>query len=178
MMTPRAERPVQRAPERVGPSGATTPSAAFSQATLDATRHHAHPCCLLCGTRHPQGLGLDFSVLPDGTVRAVFAGADRFEGYPDTLHGGILAALLDSAMTNCLFARGVVAVTARLHVRYLHPGRLQSSMEIEATLEGSRRSLHDLSARVRQDGKLVATATATFKNSSRAAGPYPSETTR
>lgn len=136
--------------------------AASCQSTLKTTRHAAHPHCLLCGADNAQGLALDFHVLPDGGVRAVFAGGERFEGYPDTLHGGLIAALLDSAMTNCLFARGIVAATARLNVRYVQPGRSGLPMEVVATVERSSRGLHYLAAEVRQDGDVVANAQGTF----------------
>lgn len=136
--------------------------AACSQSTLSATRQAAHPHCLLCGADNVQGLALDFQVQPDGSVRAVFAGGDRYEGYPDTLHGGLIAALLDSAMTNCLFARGIVAVTARLNVCYVQPARLGLPMEVVATVERSRRSLHYLAAEVCQDGNVVASAFGAF----------------
>jgi uncharacterized protein (TIGR00369 family) len=137
---------------------------AASQSVLDSTRHAAHSHCLLCGAENAQGLGLHFQTLPDGSVRAAFAGSARHEGYPETLHGGLIAALLDSAMTNCLFARGVIAVTARLNVRYLRPGRVGRPMEVMATLARSNRSLHYLDAEVRQAGGIVATASATFKD--------------
>lgn len=135
---------------------------AASQSVLDGTASSAHSHCLLCGADNAQGLGLHFQALPDGSVRAVFAGSERHEGYPETLHGGLTAALLDSAMTSCLFARGVVAVTARLNVRYLRPGRLGMPMEVMATLARSSRGLHYLDAEVRQNGGIVATASATF----------------
>ena len=137
-------------------------AAAPSQSTLNETRHGAHPHCLLCSADNVRGLALDFQVLPDGSVRAVFAGGDRFEGYPDTLHGGLIAALLDLAMTNCLFARGIVAVTARLSVRYVQPGQLGKPVEVRASVERFSRSLHYLAAEVRQEDIVVATAHGTF----------------
>jgi uncharacterized protein (TIGR00369 family) len=140
------------------------------QSRLEHTRHRSHPRCVLCGAEHDRGLRLDFELLPDGRVRAVFAGGEAYEGYPDTLHGGIIAALLDSAMTNCLFARGVIAVTARLNVRYLRPARLGSPVEVVGTLDKSSRSLHYLSAEVRQDGTVVANASGTFKDRTPASG--------
>jgi acyl-coenzyme A thioesterase PaaI-like protein len=59
-----------------------------------------------------MGLGLHFTVAPEGGVESTFAGSDVFEGYAGWLHGGLTAALLDGAMTNCLFAHGCQAVTA------------------------------------------------------------------
>jgi len=142
-------------------------ASAASQSVLDATRHAAHSHCLLCGAENVQGLGLSFRVLPDGRVWATFAGSEQHEGYPDTLHGGLIAALLDSAMTNCLFARGIIAVTARLNVRYLQPGQLGTPLDVVAALLRSSRSLHYLRGEVQQNGSVVAAATATFKDRTR-----------
>ncbi len=62
------------------------------------------------------------------------------------VHGGILAALLDDAMANCLWLRGVAAVTAKMALRYREPvpvgsrlhiyGRLLQEREKVATAEG------------------------------------------
>ena len=38
-------------------------------------------------------------------------------GFPESLHRGFVAVLLDSAMTNCMFAHGLVGVTGELKVR-------------------------------------------------------------
>jgi SAM-dependent methyltransferase/acyl-coenzyme A thioesterase PaaI-like protein len=146
-------------------------SVAVSQSTLDETRQAAHPHCFLCGVENARGLGLDFHVRPDGAVQAAFGGGLVFEGYPSTIHGGLLAALLDAAMTNCLFSRGIVAVTARLNVRYVEPGRPGSPLEVVADLDRSTRGLHYLSAEVRQAGHVVARSVGTFTDRTRAVGP-------
>ncbi len=141
----------------------TRTNGARGQATLERMRRHSHPHCLVCGGSGTSGLRLDFAVLPDRSVFAEFAGGADFQGYPDALHGGLTATLLDAAMTNCLFARGIVAVTARLNVRYLHPVRWYQTSSVTARLLRSARGLHYLSAEVRQSGQVVATAEATFK---------------
>jgi acyl-coenzyme A thioesterase PaaI-like protein len=68
------------------------------------------------------------------------------QGYDGVVHGGILAALLDDAMANCLWLRGVPAVTAKMALRYREPvqvgarllvyGRLLQEREKVATAEG------------------------------------------
>ena len=56
----------------------------------------------------------EFVLQPDGSVRGVFFASAPLEGYTGLLHGGIAAAFLDGAMTNCLFAHGIEALTAEL----------------------------------------------------------------
>jgi SAM-dependent methyltransferase len=155
----------------------TRTTGATGQATLEHTREHAHPHCLVCGGRSASGLRLDFAVLPDRSVSAQFDGGADFQGYPDALHGGLTATLLDAAMTNCLFARGIKGVTARLNIRYLHPVRWYQSCRVNARLLRSARGLYYLTADVRQAGQVVATAEATFKEraTTRPPGREPAE---
>jgi uncharacterized protein (TIGR00369 family) len=102
--------------------------------------------------------------MPDGSVQADFDCGDLLEGYPHTLHGGIIASLLDGAMTNCLFAHGLVAVTAELTIRFLRPVVTNQAATVQAWLQRSRRTLHRLEAELRQNGQLMAMATGKFIN--------------
>ena len=137
---------------------------AVGQSALRETRRLAHAHCLVCGAENPGGLRLNFAVQPDRSVHAVFEGGASFQGYPDAMHGGLIATLLDSAMTNCLFSSGVVAVTARLNVRYVEPGRWHLPCAVRAKVDRSSRGVHYLSAEVRQEGRVIARATGTFAN--------------
>ena len=136
--------------------------AVASQAVLEARKAVEHAGCLLCGTGNRSGLGLDFRVQGDGSVAATFSCPRGYQGYDGALHGGITSALLDAAMTNCLFARGVVAVTVELTVRYLSPVRLGEEAEVVGRLERSEWMIHHLGAEVRQGGTVAARATAKF----------------
>lgn len=131
-----------------------------SQELLERTRRQCHGQCLACGA--PDGLGLRFAVRGDGSVEATFACPQRHQGYPDILHGGVTSALLDSAMTNCLFARGLRAVTAELTVRFRHPVRLGRTVLVRARLTRSQTPLHVLAAELIQDGQVRATAEGKF----------------
>lgn len=133
-----------------------------AQVVLDLTRAEQHPDCLLCGTRTGFGFCVKFQAGTPGKVQANFACHSLLQGYPETLHGGVTAALLDAAMTNCLFSLGVAAVTAELTIRYLHPIDPRGAVELSAALESSHPPLHRIKAAVRQNGITVARAKATF----------------
>jgi uncharacterized protein (TIGR00369 family) len=106
---------------------------------------------------------LRFEVQPDGSVLARVGCGDRLQGYASTLHGGVTAALLDAAMTNALFAAGVVAVTAELTVRYLEPVQLESDLTVCASVEGAALdSLYYLRASLIQAERVVAQASGKF----------------
>ena len=78
------------------------------------------------------------------------------------LHGGITSALLDGAMTHCLFARGIIAVTGEMTVRFRHPIALRIPLVIQAHTVRSQRPLHSVEARVLQDGQIRAKAKGKF----------------
>lgn len=133
-----------------------------TQQALDAARVAEHPSCLLCGRDNPLGFKLAFSVEEEGSVGATLTLSHFYQSYPATLHGGVVAALLDAAMTNCLFAAGVVAVTAELTVRYLKPALVDSPAHVTASIEKSCGPLYYVRAELRQHRDLMARASAKF----------------
>lgn len=109
-----------------------------------------------------MGLALRYTPWPDGSVRASFLGHSALEGYPGLLHGGVIAALLDGAMTNCLFAQKRRALTVELNVRY-HTGVVSAeTMSLHAWLEDSEHGLFRLRAELAQGGTVKASATGKF----------------
>jgi acyl-coenzyme A thioesterase PaaI-like protein len=129
---------------------------------LRRIRQEIHSQCVVCGKHNLRGLQLDFRVLMDGSVQADFECRGIFAGYPHTLHGGVICSLLDGAMTNCLFARGCVAVTAEIRVRFLCPVETERLATVRAWYKGACHQLHHLAANLQQDGQIMATATAKF----------------
>ena len=121
-----------------------------------------HPACLVCGERNQVGLGLRFDEQPDGSVVGRFDCGAAYQGYPDRLHGGVVSMLLDAAMTNCLFARGVQGVTAKLNLRFRHPVRLGVDAVIRAWLVDQYPPLYSLKAELHQEDQTCAVAEAKF----------------
>lgn len=136
---------------------------------LAQTRARAHGGCVVCGPANARGLGLAFASLPDGGVEARFACDHVFQGYAGVLHGGVIASLLDGAMTSCLFARGRAAVTAELNVQFRHPVVAGRTAKVRAWITRATPPLHVLAAQVVQDGQTKATATGKFMDQPRPA---------
>lgn len=134
------------------------------QAALDQARESAHPQCVACGSTH--GARLHFVALEDGTVETAFAGGELYQGYPGFLHGGVIATLLDAAMTNCLFSQGRVAMTAELAVRYHRPVAADRGCTVRARLERAWGPLYVLQAELIQDGEMRVSATGKFMEKS------------
>ena len=147
------------------PSGTpgTLPDRSANQSRLDSISATEHPRCLMCGATNPLGMKLRFRVEDDGSVLAMFPCRELLQSYPETLHGGVIAALLDAAMTNALFAIGVVAVTAELDVRFVAPVRLNHGAVIRASVdETSSHPLYRVRSEIEQDQQTVARGFARF----------------
>jgi len=129
---------------------------------LIAARAGCHIRCVACSSRNGQGLRLEFSVRETGNVETFFDCDAAYEGFPGFLHGGIIATLLDAAMTNCLFAHGFVCLTGELKVRYYHPVNIGKAAHTHAWLERSAHRLHYLRAELEQDGVIKAAASSKF----------------
>jgi uncharacterized protein (TIGR00369 family) len=121
-----------------------------------------HPACIVCRPQAAGGLGLAFEATQDGAVEADFLGSDPYQGYTGILHGGVIAMLLDAAMTNCLFAQGQRGVTAELTVRFRHPVSSNQPSRLRAWVQRSSQPLFVLHAELRQSGQCRATAIGKF----------------
>lgn len=121
-----------------------------------------HRNCLFCGDLHPNSLGLHFVPQGDGSVRATFQSYDELQGYDGILHGGIIASLLDSAMTNCLLLQGIKAVTADLRIRYKNLVSCGARLEVKARLVKRYSPLYRLQAELTYEGLVMAHAEARF----------------
>jgi len=117
-----------------------------------------HPKCVVCGSENLSGLGLQFESNDDGSVEAVFQCDESFEGYPGILHGGVISSVLDGAMGNCMFARGLATVTVEMTTRFRQPVLTGQKAIISARITRSSHPLYLLEAEIIQDGKVKATA--------------------
>jgi uncharacterized protein (TIGR00369 family) len=68
---------------------------------------------------------------PDGSVISQPVVPDTFEGHPGYLHGGIIATLLDEAMSKAVRVLGRPSMTRRIEVEYLRPVPSGAPLRIE-----------------------------------------------
>ncbi|WP_051252369.1 PaaI family thioesterase [Ferrimonas kyonanensis] len=128
---------------------------------LDRTRVH-HQFCVLCGDQNPLSLGLQFRAGENTEISTSFKGKSALQGYHGILHGGVIGALLDSAMTHCLFNQGIEAVTAEMKVRYLHEIPCDAELKLIARLVTQRKGLYRVQAEIRMAGKPMARSEGKF----------------
>ena len=116
--------------------------------------------CFGCGKNNPIGMKLKFTKEGD-TVRAEYTAPKEFQGWPGLLHGGILACLLDEAMSHAAYTTGSTCLTASINIRQRHPIKVETPLVVTAriTRQGSR--LIETEGKVSlKDGTVVAESTA------------------
>lgn len=116
---------------------------------LRALRSDHHARCLAC--THPH-FRLDFGLDGDGGLAADLEPGANLCSYEGVMHGGVVALLADEAMTCCLMAHGVVAVTGDLEVRYLVPVAAGEPVRVRSRVVRACRPLFHIEATLSQAG--------------------------
>jgi acyl-coenzyme A thioesterase PaaI-like protein len=148
-------------------NASVSPTAALSTtAPNPLLKLDEHDRCWVCGASRSDGLQLKFRAEPDGTVQAEFDCPERYAGYAGVLHGGMVATLLDAAMTHCLFARREIAMTADLRVRFRASVQVSKPATIRAWQVRARGAMEELCAELWQEGELRVAARGKFIRSS------------
>ncbi len=125
--------------------------------------HGAQNHCFGCGQANPAGLKLAFSRATDGSVVSFATVSDNYEGPPGYLHGGIIATLLDEAMSKANRANGVTAMTRQMQIEYLKPVPSGSPIRVEGRVTRSEGRKHWTAAQIlNADGVVLAQADGLF----------------
>jgi uncharacterized protein (TIGR00369 family) len=78
--------------------------------------------CFVCGKKNPAGLKIEFHENQrNGEVEAEIVFPPHLQGWQDTVHGGLLATVLDETMIKTAAASGIKCVTAEITVKYKKP---------------------------------------------------------
>ncbi len=94
--------------------------------------------CFGCGKDNPQGLHLRFTVAtpspaePAITATATVHLTELHQGPPGYIHGGIIATLLDEAMSKLNRPLGLLAMTRHISIDYLRPAPLHTPLTLLA----------------------------------------------
>jgi uncharacterized protein (TIGR00369 family) len=90
--------------------------------------------CFVCGEDNPAGLKTRFYV-EDGYVKADLDAEAHHCGYPNTVHGGVVAAIMDETMgwaASRVCKR--MCYTADLSIRYLRPTPAGRTVTVQASV--------------------------------------------
>jgi uncharacterized protein (TIGR00369 family) len=114
--------------------------------------------CFVCGADNPAGLKLRWDTSGKET-HATFTPDNRYQGWKNVVHGGILSTLLDEAMTRLVWELHGPAVTAEVTIRYLAPAVVGESLKIMGRIVDDSKRLVTAQAEVsKSDGTPVARA--------------------
>lgn len=116
--------------------------------------------CFVCGEDNPGGLNV--KVVYDGVdqVKTEFVAEDRYRGWSDYLHGGVITLIFDEMLGWLSRYMGHDAMTARLEVRYRKPVPLGSRLTFNGVLEREVKGLLDIKLNANlDDGSVAAEAT-------------------
>ena len=120
--------------------------------------------CFACGKDNPDGMRLKFALDKDGEgFVSRFRLSKRYTGPPGHCHGGIIATILDDAMSKLTKLRGVVAVTSQMKIDYLRPVPLHTPLRVQsrAVAKRGRRLIH-MAEIVNENGKVLARSRGVF----------------
>jgi len=125
--------------------------------------HAASNRCFGCGPANPVGLHLEFFLAPDGSVVANPIVPEAFDGHPGFLHGGIIATLLDEAMSKSVRALGKPAMTRKMEIEYLRPVPSGHKIAVAGRVVRSEARKHWTEASITDaEGATLAKATGLF----------------
>ena len=111
-----------------------------------------------------ERLGAVVETAEDGSARMTFEAREEHLNRSGTLHGGVLATLVDTAMGAAVRSAtddGDVPATSQLTVTYLRPGK-PGALEVTARVRTRGEHLTVCEADVDQDGRNLVHAVATF----------------
>jgi uncharacterized protein (TIGR00369 family) len=89
--------------------------------------------CFACGKDNPHGMHLKFFLDRERNHSiSHFRLSKRYTGPPGHCHGGIIATILDDAMSKLSKLRDVIAATSRMTVEYRRPVPLNKRLRVES----------------------------------------------
>ena len=136
------------------------PSHQHGQPTVDERASH----CFVCGPDNPQGLHLTFTIDHEKITTTAHVQLTRLhEGPPGYIHGGIIATLMDEAMSKLNRPLNVLAMTRHMEVDYLRPASLHQPLVLIGThLSRKGRKLYHKAELQLPDGTVLAHAKGLF----------------
>ena len=121
--------------------------------------------CLVCGRQNPHGLRLRLRVEPDtGLVITELVPGPQHVGFEGMVHGGLLATVLDEAMTwAATWKNKRFCYCGELTTRFRNSLRPGQTLRVEALVEFSRPKLVEVAGKIfDHTGRLAATSSGKY----------------
>ena len=114
------------------------------------------------GLRNAAGLHLRYRLEGDRVV-TTWTPAQEHCGFPGTVHGGLIAAVLDDVMGRCSTLHRTWVVTGRMETRYREAASLGVPLRVAGWITRRTRRVMTAESRMSQaDGTVVAEASGTY----------------
>lgn len=120
-----------------------------------------YPNCFGCGDENPHGLRLKMEI-EDDKLSADFMPMPHHQGWPGTVHGGIISALLYEIMENWTYQRGIVTMMRSMNTRLRSPATVGRTIRATSWMERREGREICVAARLQSQGKTVAEARASL----------------
>ena len=118
--------------------------------------------CFVCGNKNECGLKVDF-FYDKGVSRAEYVAEEKFQGYKDILHGGIISTLLDEVMIKAVIAKGILVVTTEIEVKFMKPVKIGEKLLLEGKVTGEQKKIFIAEGTVSNStGEIVAAGKGRF----------------
>ncbi|MEX2604795.1 MAG: PaaI family thioesterase [Gracilimonas sp.] len=138
-----------------------TTSASELQQELERLKKLYHRHCLF--SNNPPVSNLKFEFQENGNLQTSATFKDTHQGYDERVHGGLIAAIIDASMTQCLMGHSIIAYTVELSVRYLEPITLHKVTTFETVITSENKGqIFTLKCLVKQDSQTKAKGIAKF----------------
>lgn len=118
--------------------------------------------CFACAPGNPCGLKMEF--YEDGEyVVCYWTANENYQSWLNTVHGGILATLIDETAGWFIFRKyQTSAMTTSLNVKYKKPVPIGKQLEVRAKLREARKSFLIMDITLSCDGVLCCSAEAVY----------------
>jgi acyl-coenzyme A thioesterase PaaI-like protein len=156
-----AAEDVERAVAKVGGARETTKQSG-SQAAFVARDPHAYfPLSPVIGHFNPLAPPVEIAVA-GGAVRGTAVFGSAYEGPPNCVHGGVIAATFDELLGVANIEGGTPGMTGTLTIRYRRPTPLRSELRLEGQHVGSEGRKSFTRGAIYADDELTAEADGIF----------------
>jgi acyl-coenzyme A thioesterase PaaI-like protein len=104
-------------------------------------KQHNSKMCFVCGLQNSFGLKASFFEVEGEQLVALFTPCEQHQGYPDRLHGGLAATILDETIGRAININQneIWGVTVEFKVRYRKPVPLEQELKAVGRITSQNR---------------------------------------
>ena len=119
--------------------------------------------CVVCGKKNSYGLQIKYELIEDGKISGKWVPELKHEGINGIIHGGLLATVIDEAMSRAIIAMNIHALTVELNVRFHHYVVAGEEVNILGwVVSKNKRKICTEGILLRENGEKILQANGTF----------------